>query len=509
MFRKRFLIFLFLFSLLIRSLVFHFYLSKNENFWQVDSTTYHQVANCIASGCGISYKENKPCFYRLPGYPLFLSIFYYFQRVCPAKPWRSGALWFQIFLASLIPILIFFLSLSLFPTNLLLAKLSSIYSAVHLGFVLYSGFFMSESLFLFFFLLFAIFFFNNNVAGISTPVLPACPAKPWRSGEHVEGFNRTGSFFLSGLFLGLASLVRPVGQYFIILSIALIFLPLVLSFDKLRMLGVSKDKKIRSSFLLFLGWVIPVSFWLIRNYMLLGHIFFHTLPGGHFLYLSASRVAMHEQNCTYWQARQNLQEESTSLIKVKEQELKRPLNEIEHCKVLEGLAVKYFIKHPGLAVKNWFTDMMRTTLSLYSAELIYLYNDRKEIDYFNKKRTTWDMFRRYLFPDVDSKLIKVILFFEVLFFFFVLLGFASGVIKVLFLFFVYLFGLKKLTQEQFNGISVWLKASCFVGLFILLSLSGGYARMRLPAEPFLIILAFSFWLDFVKKYIKKDLSCDL
>ncbi len=451
MLRKRFLVFLFLFSFLIRALVFQFFLSKNENYWQVDSTTYHQVANGITSGWGISHEQGESNFYRLPGYSLFLSVFYKLFG-----PIKTIALWFQIFLSSFIPILIFFLSLSLFPTNLLLAKIASIYSSVHLGFVLYSGFFMSESLFIFFFLLFSIFFFSK------------------------VKFN----FFLSGLFLGLASLVRPVGHYFIILAIALILI--FSSFG---------NKKFRSSFLFFLGWFIPISFWLIRNFLLLHSVFFHTLPGGHFLYLSAARVAMHEQNCSYWQARENLQKESEVLIKLKEQKLGRPLNEIEHCKLLEGLAARYFVKHPVLAIKNWFTDMMRTTLSLYSAELIYLYNDRAEIDYFNKDRTTWDMFKRYLFPDVSSKLIKIILFFEILFFAFILLGLTLGMIKLLFMIFMYLFSFQKLSKKELCNIGTWLKVIPFIVLFILLSLSGGYARMRLPAEPFLIILSFSFWLS--------------
>lgn len=478
MLRKRFLVFLFILSFLIRALVFQFFLSKNDNFWQVDSTTYHQVANGITSGWGISHEYEKPNFYRLPGYSLFLSIFYKLFG-----PIKTIALWFQIFLASFIPIFIFFLSLSLFPTNLLLAKIASIYSSVHLGFVLYSGFFMSESLFIFLFLLFAIFFFNFSIHPPSLQAAVDIYGKRW--------FN----FFLSGLFLGLASLVRPVGHYFIILAIALILI-----FNSFG------NKKFKSIFLLSLGWFIPVSFWLIRNFLLLHSIFFHTLPGGHFLYLSAARVAMHEQDCSYWQARENLQKESEILIKLKEQKLGHPLNEIEHCKLLESLAVKYFVKHPVLAIKNWFTDITRTTLSLYSAELIYLYNDRKEIDYFNKNRTTWDMFKRYLFPDVSSKLIKIILFFEILFFSFILLGLTLGFLKLFFLIFIYLVGFKSLTKKELFNIGTWFKVMPFIALFILLSLSGGYARMRLPAEPFLIILSFSFWFSVFRKGIQNNLD---
>ena len=98
---KNFLIVLFLFSFLVRSLVFHCYLGKNKNYWQVDSNTYHNVAVNIAQGKGIS-AQGKPSFYRLPGYSIFLSIFYKIFGVD-----TKNVLWIQIFLASFIPIFIF------------------------------------------------------------------------------------------------------------------------------------------------------------------------------------------------------------------------------------------------------------------------------------------------------------------------------------------------------------------------------------------------------------------
>ena len=58
------------------------------------------------------------------------------------------------------PFPIIFISLIFFPTNLLLAKICSIYSAVHLGFIVFSGMAMAESFFSFFFFLFLIYFFS-------------------------------------------------------------------------------------------------------------------------------------------------------------------------------------------------------------------------------------------------------------------------------------------------------------------------------------------------------------
>ena len=462
---KKFLLSLFLISFLVRFITFYFFLGNDKNYWQIDSDSYNQVAVSIANGDGVTTSAGKPNFYRLPGYPFFLSIYY---KIVGED--TKHVLYPQIFLASLIPILIFLLSMVLFPGLVLLAKVSSLYSAIHLGLVLYSGFFMSETLFIFLFLLFALFFFLRR-------------------------------FFISGIILGFASLVRPVGQYFIVLSVLLLMFEFFLRTGKIKNL----KSFFRKSIGLIFGWFIPVSFWLARNYILLGSVFFHTLPGIHFLNLSAARVAMHVQDCSYWQARENLQIESSFLIDEKEKELKRPLNEIERCKALEGLAVSYFIKYPVLALKTWGTDILRASLSLYSAELLYLHNGRKQIDYFNKNRTFWDMFRRYLFPETTSFLIRFIILFEIVTFFFILLGLLFGACQVLFNFFhcVILD-----TDRGSQSFIVWLKILPLAMLFIVLSLAGGYARMRLPAEPFFIILSLSYWVKFFEekygmyKYLK-------
>ena len=442
---KSYLLFLFIFSFAIRSLVFICYLSENKNYWQVDSELYHDQAVKISQGEGLKNITGKSDFYRLPGYPIFLSVGYKLFGTDTKK-----VLWLQIFLASFIPLLIFFLSLVLFPNKIILAKIASFYSSIHLGFVLYSGFYMTESLFILLFLLFSIFYFRN--------------------------IQSSKNIFLAGLFLGLASLVRPVGQYFIILAILILLFFLK---DKFRV-------KIKKSFYLFIGWLIPVLPLLLRNFLLLGQLFFHTLPGGHFLYLSAARVAMHVQDCSYWQARDNLTKELASLlIKGKEKKLNRKLNEIECCNVAQGLAVKYFKKHPSLAIKNWLTDILRTSLSLYSAELVYLHNNRQEINYFKKRRSIFSMFERYLFPKIDNLFLKIIIWLEILFFIFILLGFFSGIIICF----------KK-------NYLIYFKLFPFMALFIVLSLAGGYSRMRLPIEPFLFIFAFDFWISFFKKRLK-------
>ena len=470
---KYFLLTIFFISFLIRGLVFYFYLSKDKNYWQVDSNTYHKIAESIVQGKGISIGE-KPQFYRLPGYSIFLSIYYNIFGTD-----TKNVLWMQIFLASFIPILIFFLSLVFFPYNFLLAKVSSLYSCFHLGLVLYSSFFMTESLFIFFLLLFSFLFFSSFH-------LFFCKI------QNKHQFFILKKLFFAGIFLGAASLVRPVGHYIVVLSI------LLLLFSK----GILKNK-LKKAFVFIIGWLLVVIWWLLRNFLITGCVFFHTLPGGHFLYLSAARVAMYPQNCSYWQARRNLSKEVESRRIKKEKLLKRKLNEIELCYIRENVAIKYFKQYPFLSIKNWITDILRTSFSLYSAELVLLDHNREGINYFKKGRTVLDMFKRYLPPKVSSNFLFIVIFFEILTFLFVFIGFVLGFIKNIVNFCKFKLKMKPKLKSMF---CVWLRIVPLIFLFIIVGLSGGFNRMRLPVEPFLIILSFSFWIWILKKKILKVIN---
>jgi hypothetical protein len=494
-----FIFLLFFTAFIVRSCVFYFYLSKNDNHWQVDSNTYHEIAVQIVQGNGVSTSENTKNFYRLPGYPFFLSIYYKLFGVD-----RKNVLWMQIFLASFIPVLIFFLCLVLLSKNLFIAKMVSLYSVLHLGLVLYSGFFMTESLFIFFLLLFFIFFFyerhlffcsvknivkktsglvkkkRNSFAfhAINCYPFSSCMNEVQEinldSNENIELEQKRNRFLLyAGFFLGIASLIRPVGHYFVVVPTILLLL-----------FRGSFSKKIGNCLILNIAWLVPVSFWLIRNYLLLGYLFFHTLPGGHFLYLSAARTVMYAHDVSYEKARNFLSKEAFKKVKGEQKKLGKKLSEIEICNVYENIAKKYFKKYPFITAKNWLTDMMRTSLSLYSAELLYIESEKKEVDYFNKKRTIPDFFKKYLFPHVKSMWLKILIYAEIFLFFLVLLGFLG---------FLLLSIMKFITKRKVQWMCLMIRILPCILFFVVISLSGGYARMRLPIEYLLFIPSFLFY----------------
>jgi len=150
----------------------------------------------------------------------------------------------------------------LFPAERRIAKLAALVSVLHLGFVLYAGMLATETFFVLFFLLFLICF------------LPAVTFRWWwrlsepARKEHVFKEH----VFIAGLSLGVASMIRPVGHYLIVIACVLL-----LSSTR------SMRGKITRLLLLGGGWLLVAGPWLVRNVMVCGALFFHTLPGLHFL----------------------------------------------------------------------------------------------------------------------------------------------------------------------------------------------------------------------------------
>ncbi len=439
-----FLSLLFILAFAVRAMVFCGYLSHEERYWQVDSHTYHQVATRIVNGQGITNGDGTSHFYRVPGYPIFLAGCYKFFGES-----KLAALWVQVFLASFIPLFIFLLSLSLFPGQFVLAQICCLVSVFHLGLVLYGGFFMTETLFILLFLCFLLCF----VRAIKK--------------------NKVWIHIAAGIFLGLASLVRPVGHYLIVVAVLVLLLS-----------RIPWATRLKQSIVLVGSWFAVVSCWLIRNYLLTGVLFFHTLPGGHFLYLSAARVAMQVHGVSYQEARNGLEKQVRATIVECEKELGETIPEIEACKIHERLAIKYFLIRPWVTLRCWLTDMFRASFSLYSAELLFLESGRKQVAYFDQGHGLYGMVKRYVFPETQNWWLRLIVYLEIIYFLVILLGFAGFILT------------------GFRWCSGYREVLCntlpFIVLFLVIALAGGYARMRLPIESLMIILSCGYILRLIR-----------
>lgn len=427
---KYFLAILFLVALAMRLILFYGFLHKGENYLvYFDSAQYKNIAEQIVQGHGIALEQSQPTFYRLPGYPLFLASCYACFGINDYY-----ALLFQILLSSCIPMLIFLLAQMLVPRIRLFAKIVALISAFHIGLIMYAGILATESLFTFFFLLFLIFFYQKK-------------------------------FVYAGMVLGIASLIRPVGHF--ILPVAILGIILGSHTNSFRM---------RSTVSLSFSWLSVVSIWLVRNWLLTGMIFFHTLPGLHFLQYVTTKVVMEMKSCSYVQARADLLEEWKKEIEDRQTELARVLYEPEKCQIAEKITSRYCQQKPLLVFKNSLYEMIKTMCGLYSAHLIF--TDTQEWSDYSVQSNAWLKLKKYLVPRVVTWYLIPLTWLEIVFVFFLLLGCVSFARALLY---------------DAHARALALQLIPFISILLVLTCAYGCARLRLPFEPLLLIISLYGW----------------
>lgn len=393
-----FLLVLFFFSFVIRLLFFHFFLAKNPCQLMYDSGQYHTVALSLAHGNGFTNLDGTPHFYRLPGYPIFLGAVY---AVFGENP--DSAMIIQSFLASVIPLFVYFLFLFFFSGNVLGARCAGLLASVHVGFLIFSGLVMTETFFLCFFLLFCLTFLSD---------------------DHYEW---------AGIFLGCASLFRSVGHYLVFVSLVLM---------------VFRSQKMLNLWRFACGWLVVVIPWLVRNFMLTGLLFFDTLMGPHFLNHGATRVVMSHHHLSYDVAKKIVHDHYRVLLNAEKNQLQEP----ERNKIAEKLAFKIMLQHPYESANLCITNMVKTAFSLYSSELLMIDSAGKLPPYENNRLLSV-ILKRFLNPFLKNRLIIGVIYYELLFFLLMLFALVWHVWNCFFY--------RKLFLRW---IPVFLFAALFIGL---------------------------------------------
>ena len=102
----------------------------------------------------------------------------------------------------------------------------------------------------------------------------------------------------------------------------------------------------------------------------------------------------------------------------------------------------------------------------------------KPIRYFSRSRTVGKLFMRHLLPSGVPWWVVVLIWLEMFMYGVLLLGIAEGV----------LYNLR--TNKYWYQ---YLLSGSYIALFVGIGLAGGYARMRLPVQPLIIILGLYYW----------------
>lgn len=457
------LLLLWIAAFLIRAFSFYSYVQHEERYHQADSNDYHNAALALGIGQGMTkLGSQQPIFWRTPGYPAYLSLFYSLFGIHSAQfadnaQAQKTALWVQIALCSCIPIIIFFLALTL--TNMLaIAWICAWLSVIHIGFILSSMFLLTEGLALIFFYLFLIFFYKSFTA-YGEPQ----SSKPW-----------VLSLTFAALMLGITTWIRPMGHF---VSTAAMILLACFAHEPWRL----KIKKIILFMLVFLGTLTP---WYMRNYTLTHKVFFWPAAGTYLNAFVAPKVLriLHGTSFeTNWKKLQTLahQRAMQEFFKARAQGL---YIVPEH--IAGEVAWPIVLHHPWYTFSAWMPEVIKSTFDLYASQLVSFANNS----------FMWDPLEEFLGEKLQLALYKqsmplwmrIIAWVEFLF------TIALWILLCMGMYLFWIIPLCKrftVSPETKTLAALWFKVLFLVAGILFMTGGFGYARLRLPVEPLLWILA--------------------
>ncbi len=454
-------------AFLVRAFVFGFALQHEQRYWQSDSEDYHFCARGINKDNFMVFRE-QPLFWRTPGFPLILAAFYKMFGATDSFADNQGAhkafVWVQIALTSLIPVLLFFLALAL-TSQLAVAWIVAWLGVFHIGFVLASCYVLSDAIALIFFILFLLFLYRSCIFANESGHIP----------EKSLFFNA----FLAGLYLALYTWIRPNGQFVSVVALLLLLMA--------KGSWLHKIKKVALFFGTFFLLIFP---WCIRNHRLTGQWFYCSMSGPVLQTFTLPKVMRRvtgkdlKECFAYHMAKVNmamanewqlLQQHSPNL------HLSREL-------VCKKVAMAHIFSHPLIFLHEWLKEVVKTSFDLYSSQIVYML----------KKEHKWDPLEEVLLEKVALCLygqpmplwLRLIMWLEFVFSLVLWVGIFTG---------CWLFLVQPLysraatdTIVSKNG-SLWLKVSFMIASLLVMTGGFGYARLRLPVDPLLIVLAVVFW----------------
>jgi len=215
-----------------------FILTLKNHFYFDDEYEYFKMVKNFLSGKGLIAGETLKSF-RPPLYPLFLSLFYGFG--CSLITIRI----IQAIISSFTVLLIYITGKKIFDEKV--GFISAIISVIYPFFIFYTGFFLTETLFIFLIVV-TIYFYILTL----------------KKGEY-----KIKHLIQCGIYTGLSSLCRPTMEPFFL--IFLLFLLMAKEDFKVKI------KKVLISSLFF---ILTLSPWIIRNYVIFKKFIPATTMGG-------------------------------------------------------------------------------------------------------------------------------------------------------------------------------------------------------------------------------------
>jgi len=474
---KHQLIALFITAFLIRAFVFYGYIREGERYKQADSVDYHVSTLCMSYGFGMYRPDTgEPTFWRTPGYPIFLMPFYKLwsptgTQFSDAAPAQQAAIWVQIIACSFIPIILLYLAL-LLTSNLLIAYVTAWISVFHLGLVLVCTYLLTEGIALIPFYLFLCYFYRS-FKGILEPPTHTIP---W------------SNLICAASMLAIYTWMRPMGQYVAIVGS---FILLLFSSDIWRI----KGKKI----MLFLSiFFLLISPWYIRNYQLTGNFFFCPMFGAYLNSFCAPRIVSAVNNVELLQAWKELGYKAEMRYRQVKPLYQRMGLHIPKEFACGDLAWPIFLSHPWLALYDWMREVFKTLFDPYASQLVafvqgcFFYDPL--IEYLSEKIADC----AYKTP--MSLGMRLVVYAEFIYMILLWIGLFAGFILYMLMPLIRRF---HIDADKKHLFSLWITVTPMIAAVVFMTGGFGYARLRLPIEPLLIILSLTFWYHIMVWYNHK------
>ncbi len=488
---KRHLFLLFFAALIIRCFVFFAFVQYEGRYQQADSMDYHNCAIGLWWGTGMHMADShEPIFWRTPGYPLYLALFYtlFPEKKTGFADWRkahTAAIVVQIILSSLIPILLWLLAMALTNSSILALLLAWI-SVLHPGFVLASTYILTEGLAVVLFLLFLVFFYKQLRA----------------VGE--QNFSRL-SLLSAALFLAAYTWMRPMGQFVAVVAICILF-----SFSrdqwKLRM------RKVLWFALIFFAAIAP---WYVRNHNLTGHWFFCPMSGPYLNSFCAPKIVRTVKEVPLEFAIRLLYKIATERAERARKELEGTGYVLARETICGSIAWPLIKEYPLIFIRDWTKEVLKTTFDLYSYQFVAMTNGSFRYDPLEEFLS--EKLAACLYKEGVPWWIRLVSYLELIYEILLWIGLLAGA----WLFMLWPLypghpeyrasrGVSKDSSIQFaqklhksltmNGLDIsqlhllWWQVAPFIGAVLIMTGGFGYARLRLPVEGLMIILSLTWWL---------------
>jgi len=449
----------------VRALFFYCFMLQTTadhiHYHQADSNDYHVGALCIALGNGMSTPgNNQPMFWRTPGYPAYLSWFYTLHGIHSgdfndnheAQQW---ALWVQLLLCSCIPLVILYLA-HLLTRSWPIAWLCGIIAVFHVGLVLASTYLLTEGISMIFFYLFLLFLFKLLLE---------------------QSSGRISLCLLAATMLSLYTWIRPMGEFVGILTALLIA----------GAMPGSWTQSLGSSLTFAVPFFTSLLPWYIRNYRLTGQWFYCPLSGIYLNVFCAPKILRRTMGISLHDAWKYTQHCAHQEIQKAYTALQGTLLHVSPL-ISKKIAVPIIAAYPLYFCLDWLKEACKTAFDLYTSQLTAYAKCQFWFDPLEEFVT--EKIAECLWTQPMPLWMRMLCWVEMLFSIIIWIGLLGGLFKFVF---IPWYTNQTLSTHVKRAQRVWILSALITAAIIGMTGGFGYARLRLPVEPLMIIMAVMFW----------------